>query len=879
MPPSLTRGVRRHRLDNGLTVLIRPVHAAPVIALNTWVKAGYFHEPDEKAGMAHLFEHMFFKGSERFPGAERIGEEVSRLGGVLNAGTIYDSTNYYFVLPAEAFERGVAIQADAVIHPLFDPGELRKEAEVVIEESNRKYDNPPAYATERMFALAFREHRMHRWRIGDNEVLRNINRDDLLAFFEDLYRPENIIVTIVGDVDPERALEIVAREYAPLPRGTVGMERGPAEPAQEGFRFLEETGSITQSRLVCGWHTRGYGHEDNEALEILSVILGAGKTSRLYRHAVGPDAAAGASAYNYPVDDIGVFVVSAHFQRERLDGAQTAVFQEIERMRREPPSGFEVETARAQILSGFLLSQEEVLGQSSVLASREARGDYREIDRYLERLAAVTPGDVMRVAEAYLSLDRASLFRYLERPTEGTAAEAAGPGTVRDGLQTVMTAAPAPRDPDPPVAGLLEADLSAPESDAPAATHEEVLSNGVRLLVQESHHLPTAWVGAYFEGGRSEEAPATAGITRLTLSGALRGTRRRSAEEIDRAIESLGSGFAADFHEDSFGLTASVAVEHLAPVVGLLREVVTEATFPEAGVEKGREIVLAGIRAARDSSIAHPLDLFSRAFYGADHPFGLPQRGSLDAVASMTPADLAAWYRRTYDPSRLTLVFVGNVDPVRVRAFAEEQFGGLPADGEAPPPLPAFTPPRGMLEAVEQRPRRQSAFVMGFPSAALGSRDYFALEVLQGILSGMAGRFFAELRGRRSLAYSVMAGDVARPEAGFFFGYLAGEHPKEEEARRVMLAEFERLRDEPVSDEELERAKGYLAGVTKIRLQTNAQRGTDLIRNRMLGLELDFTRRYLEAVATITAEDIRRAAAATFHREHCAVGILRGGEA
>jgi zinc protease len=168
---------------------------------------------------------------------------------------------------------------------------------------------------------------------------------------------------------------------------------------------------------------------------------------------------------------------------------------------------------------------------------------------------------------------------------------------------------------------------------------------------------------------------------------------------------------------------------------------------------------------------------------------------------------------------------------------------------------------------------------MGFPAAPLGTPDYFALEVLQHVLSGMSGRFFAELRGRRSLAYTVMGGAVARPRSGYFFGYLAGEPRKEAEARDVMLREFERLREEAVSEEELARAKRYIAGVTKIRLQTNAQRGADLVRNLHFGLEPEFTARYLRRIEAVSAEDIRRAARSCFDRDRCAVGVLRGADA
>jgi predicted Zn-dependent peptidase len=219
-------GVERTVLPNGLTVLFRPQSGSGVVAINTWVKAGYFHEPDEVAGMAHLFEHMFFKGSKSFPGAEQIAQEVTGVGGQLNAGTIYDSTNYYFVLPIEGFRRGLEIQADAIMNPNFDQEELDKESEVVIEESNRKLDNPPAVSLERMFATAFESHRIRRWRIGSNEVLRSIDRDDLVEFFQTLYRPENMILTITGDIGSDEVSKVVGETFARIPRGELKKGRG-----------------------------------------------------------------------------------------------------------------------------------------------------------------------------------------------------------------------------------------------------------------------------------------------------------------------------------------------------------------------------------------------------------------------------------------------------------------------------------------------------------------------------------------------------------------------------------------------------------------------------------------------------------------------------
>jgi predicted Zn-dependent peptidase len=240
--------VERSTLPNGVTLLVRAQPGTGVVAIDTWVKAGYFHEPDEVAGMAHLFEHMFFKGSAKFPGAERIAQELAAVGGDSNAGTIYDSTNYYFVVPSEGFARAAEIMADAIAHPTFDPAELAKEAEVVIEESNRKLDNPVPLSLERMLATSFTEHRIKRWRIGSNEVLRNIRRDDLLAFFDTLYRPENLIVAVAGDVDLDARSAIVGDSFGACRRASCAS--GTARQSRRSARSATAARPATCSRAT-----------------------------------------------------------------------------------------------------------------------------------------------------------------------------------------------------------------------------------------------------------------------------------------------------------------------------------------------------------------------------------------------------------------------------------------------------------------------------------------------------------------------------------------------------------------------------------------------------------------------------------------------------
>jgi len=862
---SFLETVHKTVLPNGLTLLFRH-QPGGVVAINTWVKAGYFHEPDEVAGMAHLFEHMFFKGSRQFPGAEEIAQHVSSLGGSTNAGTIYDSTNYYFVLPREGFVRGVEIQADAIAHPLFDPEELRKECEVVIEESNRKLDNPPAVALERMFEIAFTRHRMKRWRIGSNEVLRNIKRENLLAFFETLYRPENIVVSIVGDVTAQQALDVMLRTFGDLPRGDLRKERGPSEPPQDGFRFGQGTSDIKQSYSVFGWHTTGEGHEDEEALDLLGSILGSGRYSRLYRHVVGPDGASTVSASNSVFEDVGIFSIRASFDDANLHKVETGVIGEVERLRRYGPTELELELSRNRLESSFVFELEEVLGQAQTLAFYEARGGYRDIATHLEKMRRLTAADVQRVARTYLNEDNLTLYRYRPENTESALA-----GQVLDDLRNAARAElarpqvrPLPATRPEPAAARME-----------RATQRFVLSNGATLFVREVKKTPTVSMSVDFRGGRLRENRGNAGLTLMMSRLMRRGTTSRTAEEIDEEIEFLGAQIGLGVDDDYFGFSLDILRRHFGHGVEILGDVLLHPTFPEDKLEQERHLQLAGIKRSLDSSSERPFQMAFESFFGS-HPYAYPQSGYLDSVASLKRQDLLDWFAETICADECLIVVSGDINAEDVFKLMEANLGAMPASRTLRPAVDLFAPAGSIQEVIEVREKKQSAVVYVFPSVPPVHADWIPLRLLQDVTSGLAGTLFAELRGRRSLAYTVYAGDSSRELAGAFVAYIATDAAKEEEARLALLHELRRLGEDGIGEEDVARARSHMAGSTRIRLQTNAALRNELAQNYLYSLGLDFTERFLERVHATTLDEVRGVAKKYLSSDNYTVAIVRG---
>src|SRR5216117_467737 len=220
-------------LKNGLTVLVKDQQAIPLVSISTFVKAGYFDEDDRISGISHVIEHMFFKGTmKRAVGA--IARDTQEVGGYLNAYTYYDRTVYHTEVPAENFKKALEIQADALWNSTYDAVELKREIEVVLQENNRKLDNPGAVTSKKLYATAFHQHRMRRWRIGTPEGLRALTRDDLVAYVKKYYRPSNIILSIAGRLDAEATIAEVVRLYGSALADDTPLDRdsGPAEPEQ-----------------------------------------------------------------------------------------------------------------------------------------------------------------------------------------------------------------------------------------------------------------------------------------------------------------------------------------------------------------------------------------------------------------------------------------------------------------------------------------------------------------------------------------------------------------------------------------------------------------------------------------------------------------------
>lgn len=866
----------REVLPNGLTLLMRRDSSAPVVAIVTHVKAGYFDETDDIVGIAHVLEHMFFKGTPT-RGVGQIARETKANGGYLNAHTIYDHTSYYTVLPSSSFVPGLEIQFDAYARSVIDGEELARELEVIIQEAKRKRDTASAVAIETLYEVLHDQHRIRRWRIGEETGLRALTREQLVGFYRHWYRPDNTILSIVGDIDPDVVRREVAARYGALSAGAPPRDRGPHETSAPGLRRREWSGDIAQQHVGFGWRVPGLTHADAPALDLAGVALGSGRASRLYRAVRERQLASSVTAWYYTTDDIGVFVLHAEAPAERAREATQAIWREVQAARREGQRAGEVLRAQRVLEARWLRRLESMDGQAQYLASWEADGGLARASAYYDALLSLDARQVQQALVTHLDPEQVSVVSY--RP-EGAPALVASDDELHALLAAVRTFGSAVM-PSPTLVTPAEVMAVASSGAAPTArrlrverdVHVYTTAGGVPVLILPRPGAPLVNIGVYQRGGTACEPAAHQGLARLTAQAMLKGTRSRTGAQIAEAAEELGCSIGVSAGLESLGWSLSVPVRHLPTAAALLGDVVQHPVFPADGVETERTLALAEVARARDDMYRWPMRLAAMAAYGA-HPYARSVIGTESSLADLDAAQVAAYHAQHIRRGHTVLAVVGDVQPDEAAAVLDGAFADLVY--EADQPLPPVMWPVERHASHDTRAKQQTALALLFPGPSRTAPERHAARVLSAIASGLGGRFFEQLRDRQSLAYTVTAFPVERRAGGAFAAYIATSPAREDEARDGLLQEFARFVNEPPTSEEVERARRYLIGTHAIAQQSGGAVLGDLVDAWLFGEGL-YERHEVDArLEAVTAADVQSVARQYFDPAVVAEGVVRG---
>lgn len=407
--PSLSaqaRTIQSRTLDNGLKVILVEEHKAPVVTIQVWYRAGSRNEVTGKTGLAHLTEHMMFKGTPKY-GKGEFSRRVAKVGGTENAFTSKDYTAYFENLSADQVGLALNLESDRMTNLLLNTREFQLEREVVKEERRlRTDDDPQSLVVEYLYAMAFLVHPYHAPTLGWMTDLNSLVRNDVTGFYKRYYSPNNAILVIVGDIDPKKLLPKIQQSFGKVPKGFPAPLFHLAEPEQNGERRFVIKKEAQLPFVFAGYPVPNFSHPDNYALGVLANILFSGKSSRLYRSLVYEKKLAldiGGEYPNLSANPDLFYIYGVPQPGQTADELEQALYDEIERVKTEPVTGRELQKAKNQIEAGFIMGQDSNFYQAMQIGSAEAVGaGYAYQESYIENIQKVTKEDLMRVARTYL---------------------------------------------------------------------------------------------------------------------------------------------------------------------------------------------------------------------------------------------------------------------------------------------------------------------------------------------------------------------------------------------------------------------------------------------------------------------------------------------
>ncbi len=812
---ALPPGVKLTTLDNGLVIIVREDHSAPVVSAQAWAMSGSIHEGRWLgAGLSHVLEHMLFKGTTTRPGS-RIDQEVQEAGGYMNAYTSFDRTVYHIDVPNTGARTAIDILCDIMQNATLPPDELAKEMDVIRREMDMGQDDPGRRASRRLFEIAYTKSPYRFTVIGYPDIFNEVKPDDIRGYYHEKYAPNNVFYVVAGDVKNEDVIAQIRESYAKTKSRAIPPMVLPGEPKQTASREIVEEAPIELGHFHFAWHIPELRHPDVPMLDVLAVLLGSGRSSRLFQQVRERQGLVHhVDAWTYSPGNSGLFGMSAIADADKFAAARDAMLAEAEKIKSLSVSAHEVQKAVKQFVSATLAARKTMEGQAQNLGGNWlAANDLNFSERYLAAVKRVTHADVQRVAREYLTAENRTLYALLP---DGTAPKrkAEIETNTDQAIQKfeILVGRASSR-----------AEIVQTSGSSGASPHQ---INGLRLLVKEDHRLPFVEFRAVFQGGVLAETAENNGATMLLAKMLLKGTNTRSAEKIATEIESVGGSIDSYGGNNSFGVNVEVLSSDFVIGMDLLADVLLNSTFPVNELDREREVQIADIHARKDDLLKSASLAMRQALFG-NIGYGLDSLGTEGTVQKISAADLKSFHQKLTVPNNCVLAIYGDVKTADVKAAVERAFANWRRSGTGVPPVrfegqqqhTGATPVPLTNRVEETRDKKQAVLVIGFPGTTMHSDDRYPLELIQESCSDLGSRLFLRIREQLGLAYYVGAQNFAGLVPGYFAFYTGTEPSKAGQVETELLKEAELLRTEGLTAEELKRSKAKIIGQKKIARQ------------------------------------------------------------
>ncbi|MFN4132554.1 MAG: M16 family metallopeptidase, partial [Caldimicrobium sp.] len=551
-------------LPSGLKVLLVPSEREKIVSVYLCVKVGSKYEEENVAGITHLIEHMIFKGGEGQKPGEVAGK-VEEKGGYINAFTSYDITCYYVVGPTEVLETAFEVLSHAVFKPYFDPQELEKEKEVVIEEMKMRLDNPMVVLFEELMKNSYQIYPYKRPIIGYEKTVRALTRDDLFYFIDHFYTPENMLLVVSGNWDPSQVDHLLDKYFSQLPKRSLKKIDFPKEPYSPEPKLIWVNRPVKEGYFALSFPAPSIKEEEAPLMDLLAEVLGGGEASRLYMKLKREkDLVKSVSASAYTPSGPGLFEIFGTAEPKNFEKLFMELITILRDFKEKGPTLDELERAKNRVLASFIYSQETAEGLGRLIGSFQIqRGSYKDLLWYKEKIEKATPKDLQDLANKWLNEKKLVLVLLSqENPLK------------EENLKKV-----------------LKTNLYT-KREKESLVEAFTLENGLRVVLYPRRDISSVGISLVFPGGVRYENRENNGLFQALSLLWTRGTKNYSAEEISKKIEGLGASIKGFSGRNTFGLKAITLSKHLYTLLELFKDIILYPAFSPEEIEKARPELL-----------------------------------------------------------------------------------------------------------------------------------------------------------------------------------------------------------------------------------------------------------------------------------------------
>ncbi|MDZ4677235.1 MAG: pitrilysin family protein [Oligoflexia bacterium] len=856
-----------------MKVLLVESHKAPVVAVQMWVKTGSADEKKDEEGISHFIEHLVFKGTSKF-GVGEVAKTVESSGGELNAYTTFDHTVFHVTMSKEELDVGLDCIAEMMGFPKFDPVEIDKEREVVLEEIKRSFDNPHSISMQRLFSTVFKKHPYGIPVIGYAKNIKKVKPKTLVKYYQSRYVPTNMTLVVTGDFDKTEIKKQIEKYYGAFKAHSLKKIARKKESPQKQPRVDYLTTEFQEAALNIAFRVPAAKNADVAALDVLGCILGQGDSSRLVKRLrLERSLVMGVSAGSFNPLDEGLFVIGVNAKAENISETMDIITQELGYILSHTISQGELSRARLNLEAEEIFSLETVDGLARKVGMFQTLlNDPEYIQRYLKQVQALTPKDILRVARKYLSPERSSVTLMIHKKETSVLPKKKFQEQVKALLKQLKTSQKQKVSVDKEKvqkSQTLKVPLKMSVHHSKIVKHR--LPNGALVVLKRNPEVPIVHIKAGFLGGVRLEKDHNQGVTTLLSNTWTSGSRRYTESETASIIEDCAGSISAFGGRNSIGMTLESLKIHEERALTLFEDVLSNPIFPQEAVLREASIQKEHLRTRGD----HPSSVAGQIFMDKifkDHPYGRDLLGTNESISKLGTDSILEHWKKIVSSDNAVFVAVGDFDEDKQLKFFQEMCKGI-GRGQKQESRFDIAPLTENIHAYSRSEKEQSHIIVGYRGISFKDPDRYALQVLQAILAGQGGRLFLELRDKASLAYTVSPVHMDGIETGYFGVYIGCSPEKGKTAIKMIHQELDLITQKAPSDDEVERAKRYLVGQNHIGLQRNGSQASSILFDELYGIDCMDTFRFAEHLKELKAQDVQRVAQRLFNAPYVTVAV------